>query len=328
MKQFNSFRKFSRLCLGTMCLAIGGLACAQTFPGKIVKIVVPYPAGGGSDFVARLLQPEYQKLLGQTVIVDNVAGVGGALGVRKVLAAPADGHTQVLATPQETMLAPLAYSSIKYKAQDMRLAAIITTTPILLLVRADAPANNVEEFMAWARAKDISVGNSGVGSLYQLMANKLAQQAGLKFTQVSYKGGAQLMTDLASGVLDFAFLPVAGQVPAMVQSGRVKAIAIASPQAHPHHPAALPMSAHKALPGFNFEIWAGMQVPKATPDDAVDRINAAINHLLENPDIRKGLATTGATVARPQGRVELDRFYAAENERYSAMAEGLKPTPP
>jgi len=300
---------------------------AQSFPSKIVNVVVPYPAGGASDFVARLIQPEYQRQLGQQLIIENVGGVGGALGVQKVLSAPADGHTQVLATPMELVLSPLALSAVKHKPEDIRLAGVIANTSVLMLVRPDAPVKTIDEFIVWARGKNLTVGNVGIGSLYHLMAERFAQQAGLTFTHVPYKGGSPLMTDIAGSTLDMAFFPLAGPVPGMVKEGKVKALGIAAPKPHPMFPDLPTISSHKNFAGFNFDIWIGVQVPKATPDAVVDRINSAMNAVLQNADVRKGLVGTGSTVNAPLSRAELDKLYGAEIERFREMAKGINLTP-
>jgi tripartite-type tricarboxylate transporter receptor subunit TctC len=316
------------LCAGLLACAVwAGPAMGQAFPSKTFSVVVPYPAGGASDFVARLIQPEYQKQMGQQLIVENIGGVGGALGVQKVLAAPADGHTQVLATPMELVLSPMALSAVKFKPEDVRLASLIANTSVLMLVRPNAPVGNLDEFIAWAKGKSLTAGNVGVGSLYHLMAEKFAQQAGLQFTHVPYKGGSPLITDIASGTLDLAFFPLAGPVPGMVKEGRAKAIGIAAPTPHALFPNVPAISAHKTFPGFNFDIWIGVQVPKATPDAVVDRINTAMNAVLQNADVRKGLEGTGGTMAAAMNRAELDRLYTAEIERYRAMARSINLTP-
>jgi tripartite-type tricarboxylate transporter receptor subunit TctC len=312
--------------LAAAALSVSASA-ADPFPAKLVSIVVPYPAGGASDFVARLIQPEYQKQLGQQIIVENIGSVSGAIGVQKVLTAPADGHTQVLATPMELVLAPLALSAVKFKPEDIRLAGLIANTSVLLLVPASSPAKTLDEFIALAKTKELSVANSGTGSLYHLMAEKFAQQAGVKFVNIPYKGGGPIMTDLAGGTVDAAFFPFAGPVPGMVKDGKVRALGIAAAKPHPMFPAVPSISAHRTFPGFNFDIWVGLQVPKITPDAAVDRISKALNAVMQNADMRKGLEGTGGSVAGPLDRGELDRFYAAEIQRYRAMAKGINLTP-
>jgi tripartite-type tricarboxylate transporter receptor subunit TctC len=320
-----AFARVSFALLGSAVLATSALA--QSFPSKMLNVVVPYPAGGASDFVARLIQPEYQKQLGQQLIVENIGGVAGALGVQKVLSAPADGHTQVLATPMELVLAPLALSAVKFKPEDIRLAGMIANTSVILLVSPNSPAKTIDEFVALAKGKELTVGNVGIGSMYHLMAEKFAQQAGVKFAHVPYKGGAPLMTDIAGGTLDAAFFPLAGPVPGMVKEGKLRAVGIAAAKPHPMFPAVPSISAHKTFPGFDYDIWIGVQVPKATPDAVVDRINTAMNAVLQNADVRKGLESTGSNVAAPMKRADLDRLYTSEIERYRNMAKGINLTP-
>ena len=124
-----------------------------------------------------------------------------------------------------------------------------------------------------------------------------------------------------------AFFPLAGPIPGMIKEGKLRALGIASPKAHAMFPSVPPISAHKTFPGFNFDIWIGMEVPKATPDATVDRINAALNATLQNSDVRKGLEGTGSSVAEPLKRTDLDRLYVSEIERYRTMAKGINLTP-
>lgn len=316
--------------LATASLALLGAtasapAQAQTaaFPSKLVTVVVPYPAGGASDFVARLIQPELQKQLGQQMIVDNIGGVSGALGIQKMLGQPADGHTQVLATPMELVLAPLALSAVKFKSEDVRLAGLIAYTSVVLLARKDLPVNTLDEFFAWAKGKEPTYGSVGIGSLYHLQGEKLAQAAGLKMVHVPYKGGGPLITDLGGGQVDIAFFPLAGPVPGMIKDGKVKVLGITQATPHPLFPDVPPMSRHKLLADFNFDLWVGIQVPKATPDAAVARINAAMNEVIKNAEVKKGMEGTGSVMAKPMTPAELDKFYVAEVARYRAVAKSI-----
>jgi len=318
---------------GLLASACAGLvfasspARAQGFPSKMLNLVVPYPPGGASDFVARLIQPEYQKQMGQQLVVENIGGVGGALGVQRVLSGPADGHTQLLATPMELVLAPLALSAVKFKPEDIRLAGMIASTSVVLLVPASSPARTIDEFVALAKGRQLNVGNVGVGSLYHLMAEKFAQQAGVKFTHVPYKGGGPLVTDIVGGTIDASFFPLAGPTPGMIRDGKIRALGISAVKPHAMFPDVPSISGHRTFPGFNYDIWIGVQVPRSTPDAAVDRINAAMNAVLQNPEVRKGLEGTASTVAEPLNRAELDRLYRAEVERYQAIAKDIKLTP-
>lgn len=311
----------SRRCLLSAALgAVSLLAQAQTFPARQVTMIVPYPAGGASDFVARLIQPEYERQLAQTVIVENIGGASGAMGVQRTLDAVADGHTQLLATPMELVLAPLALPAIKFKPEDVRLVGLIASTSILLLVRSDVPVRTLDELFVWAQGRTLTFGNVGVGSQYHLMAGKLATMAGLQATHVPYKGVGPLLNDLAGKQVDAAFLPLAGPIPGMVKEGRARAIGVSSPGSHPTFPDVAPMSHHRLLPGFNFDIWAGVLVPARTPEHAAARINAAISHVVRQREVQKGLEGTGATTMPAMTLSELDALFQTEVARYRAMA--------
>ena len=326
----NTSQWLKRSLFGLLCSAAVLQAAAQTFPSKAVNLVVPYPAGGPSDFVARQLQPELNRLLGQLVIIENIGGVGGAIGIQKVLSAPADGYNMTLGTPMELVLAPLAMSAVKFKPDDMKLAAQLVTTTMVLITRKDLPANNVEELIAMAKkpgAKELSYGSVGPGSLYHLIGEKFAQQTGTKMLHVPYKGAAPLMTDLMGGQIDMVFIPLAGSTPAMITEGKVKALGLTTKTAHPRFPNIAPLAAQKGLEGFEFDLWAGIEVPKNTPADVTARLNKAIYEALQNADIRKAYEATGNTVAKPMSPEELARVYNSETARYQAIAKSINLQP-
>jgi tripartite-type tricarboxylate transporter receptor subunit TctC len=326
----NTSQWLKRSLFGLLCSAAVLQAAAQSFPSKAVNLVVPYPAGGPSDFVARQLQPELNRLLGQPVIIENIGGVGGAIGIQKVLTAPADGYNMTLGTPMELVLAPLAMSAVKFKPDDMKLVAQLVTTTMVLITRKDLPANNVEELIAMAKkpgAKELSYGSVGPGSLYHLIGEKFAQQTGTKMLHVPYKGAAPLMTDLMGGQIDMVFIPLAGSTPAMITEGKVKALGLTTKTAHPRFPNIAPLAAQKGLEGFEFDLWAGIEVPKNTPADVTARLNKAIYEALQNADIRKAYEATGNTVAKPMSPEDLARVYNSETARYQAIAKSINLQP-
>ena len=296
---------------------------AQDFPSRVIQLVVPYPAGGVSDFVARLIQPEYQRQLGQQVLLENVGGAGGALGLQRVLAAAPDGHTQVLASPTELVLTPMALPTVKYKPEDWRLAALIARSPLFLLVRGDLPVTTVDGLIDWARTRNLNFGSTGVGSINHLMGERFAAVTGLKMTHVPYKGGGTLIADLAGGQLDMAFFALAGPVPAMVKQGRVKVLGISQPAPSSVWPEVQPLSRHPSLPGFEFDTWIGVQVPRSTPDAAVAKINQAMGEVIRGEAVRRQIESSGAQPARAMTPAELDGFYAAEVARYRAAARAV-----
>lgn len=328
-------RTAHRLALGlTFGLALAGTAMAQAqsepFPRKPVSLVVPYPAGGPSDAMARQMQVALQKSLGQPLIIENVGGAGGAIGVQKVLSTPADGHSILLASPMDLIQAPLAMSAVRYQPDDLRMVGLIINTDVILLARKDLPAQNVTELLALARqpgAKSLSFGSVGNGSLYHLVGEHFMQKTGVKMLHIPYKGGAPLLQDLAGGQIDIVFMPLAGPVLGMVQSGKVKPLALAAGKRHPLLPNVPLVSETAGISEFSFDIWAAMAVPKAVPADAVAKINAVTAEVLRQPDVRKELESTGPRVASMTTLPDLERYYRQEITRYRAIAQsiGLKP---
>lgn len=321
----------SRRRLGA-CLAFiaagltGAQALAQGFPSKPVNIIVPWPAGGPSDFVARQLQPGMQKSLGQPLIIENVGGVGGALGVQKMLNTPADGYHLTMGSPLELIIAPIALSTVKYKPENARLVAQMVKAPLVLIARKDLPADDLDGLIALASrpgAKDLAFANPGSGSMFHLAAEKMAQQTGLKFVHVPYKGSAPMMNDLFGGQVDLALTIFAGPIPGMIAQGKVKALGVATRTPMPKFPTIAAMAAHPKLAGFEFDSWAGFQVPRQTPDAVAARLNKAAYDALQDPAVRKAFEDSGNQVVQPTSLAELDRIYQAEIARYQAIARSI-----
>lgn len=308
------------------CLASASLAYAQSFPAKPVSLVVPYPAGGPSDFFARKVQPEAAAKLGQSIIVENLGGAGGSIGLTKVLNAPADGHTLALGSPIELVLAPLAIQGVKYKPEDFKLVAQLISTNTILAVRTSLNAKTVEELITIARSnpnKPLSFGSVGNGSLYHLIGEKFAQQTKTSLLHVPYKGIAPLLIDLMGGQIDMAFLPMAGSIPQQVIDGKVRGLAVTSKDPHPLFKQFPGMASMPGLEEMSFDIWAGVQVHKDTPDAVVAVLNKAFYASAENPETRKALEGTGNVVSSPRSPAELASFYKAEIQRYRDVARSI-----
>lgn len=301
-------------------------ALAQGFPSKTVTMIVPWPAGGPSDFVARQIQPDMQKALGQTLVIENIGGVGGALGVQKLLQSPADGHQLTLGSPLELIIAPIALSTVKYKPEDFRLVAQMVKAPMVLIARKDLPAQNVDELIALAArpgAKELSFANPGPGSMFHLAAEKFGQQTGLKFVHIPYKGSAPMMGDLMGGQVDLALTIFAGPIPGMIADGKVKVMGLATRTPLAKFPQIPALAAHPRLAGYEFDSWAGLQVPRNTPDEVAARLNRAAHDAMQNPAVRRAFEDSGNLVVPPQTLAELDRTYRAEIARYQAIAQAI-----
>jgi tripartite-type tricarboxylate transporter receptor subunit TctC len=313
-----------------MALAAAGVitapALAQTYPAKTVTMVVPWPAGGPSDFVARQIQPDMQKALGQPLIIENIGGVGGAMGVQKVLNGPADGYQMTLGSPLELVIAPIALATVKYKPEDMKLVAQMVKAPMVLIARKDLPANNVDELITLASkpgAKEFSFANPGAGSMFHLAAEKMSQQTGIKFLHIPYKGSAPMMGDLMGGQVDLALTIFAGPIPGMIADGKVKALGLTSRAPLAKFPQLPALAVHPKLAGFEFDSWAGLQVPRNTPDDVAARLHKAASEAMQNPAVRKAFEDSGNLVVPPMSLAELHRTYKAEIARYQGIAKSI-----
>ena len=322
----NAIRSGLMACALTL---LAGAAAAQTWPNKPVTLVVPWPAGGPSDFVARQIQNDVSKAIGQTLIVENVGGVGGALGVQKMLTGT-DGHTFLLGSPLELIIPPLTLASVKYKPNDLRMVAQLVKAPMVLVARKDLPANNLDELLALAaksKNKPLAMANTGPGGMFHLVGEKFAQQAGIELLHIPYKGSAPALNDLFGGQVDLMFTIFAGPVPAMIADGKLKAIGLTTAKPLAKYPLIQALAAHPGLAGFEFDSWAGIQVPRNTPEDVVNRLNKALYDAMANPQTRSAFENVGNLVVPPTSPAELDRIYQAEIARYQAIAKSINLQP-
>ncbi len=309
--------------------ALSGAVWAQAWPPKPVTLVVPWPAGGPSDFVARQVQNDVQRALAQPLVIENIGGVGGALGVQKMLMG-SDGHTALLGSPLELIIPPLTLASVKYKPTDLRLVAQLVKAPLVLVARKDLPANTVDELLALAaqrKGQPLTMANTGTGSMFHLVAERFAQATGSEFIHVPYRGSAPAMGDLMGGQVDLMFTIYAGPIPATIADGKLKAIGLATARPLPRVPQIAALAAHPRLAGFEFDSWAGVQLPRNTPDDVAQRLNKAMYEAMANPQVRQAFEAVGNTVVAPQSLAELDRLYAAEIARYQAIARAINLQP-
>ena len=303
-----------------------GLSQAQSYPNKTISLIVPYPAGGPSDYFARKVQPDAAAKLGQTMVIENIGGAGGAIGMAKMLGAPADGHTLALGSPMELVLAPLAIQGVKYKSEDFRLVAQFATTNTILAVRNSLNIKTVDELLAHARknpANALSYGSVGPGSLYHLIGEKFTQLTKVNTIHVPYKGIAPLLTDLMGGQIDMAFLPMAGSIPQTLIDGKIQGLAVTAKTPHPLYKQFPAMAAMPGLEAMDFDIWAGVQVHKNTPDAVVTALNKAFYASTENLETRKAREVSGNVVLPARSPAELSRIYNAEIERYRAIARSI-----
>jgi tripartite-type tricarboxylate transporter receptor subunit TctC len=310
-------------------LTLVASVAAQTYPVKPISMIVAFPPGGGSDVLGRAVGKGMAEVFGQPVVVENVVGVGGSLGVLKAANAQPDGYTLLAGSPLELIYTPLGVAAAKNKPEDMRLAALVGHTPIAIAVRKDLPVNTLEEFVALAKKADkpLSFGSTGVGSLYHLMAEKALQTAGAKGLHAPYNGLAPYLKDLMGGVIDFAVVPLVGPVMGAIDGGQIKALALASNQPFARMPRLPLASATKGFEDYQFSIWIGVQAGAKTPNAQVAAVHKAAYTALANPEIRKVIETAGSTVAEPMTLAQLDAFYKNEVVKAAAIARSIKLEP-
>lgn len=307
-----------------------GAALAQAYPAKPVNLMVPYPAGGPSDAIARIFNNTLGKELGQQVLVENLGGVGGAMAAQKVLAAPADGYYIFQGSPNEVILSPLANAAVKLKTEDFRLVHPVADAVMVFVTRKDLPANSVDELIALARKsadKPLIYGSVGIGSLYHLILENVQAQTGTKLTHVPYKGNAPLLQDIGGGQVDFAVLVYSAAMGALAEQGRLKVIGQLGAQRSELLKGVPAANEGKELKNFAYKIWTGFMVPKSTPDDVVNRLHAAIGKALQDPGVRSQLAAQTQVAAAPMSLAEAAKFFDTETSRYRAIAKQINLQP-
>ncbi len=313
------------LALGMLALCGGAHAQAPTYPNKPVTMVVAFPAGGGSDVLGRAVAKNMQEHLGQAIVVENVVGAGGSIGVGKAANAAPDGYTILAGSPLELIYTPLGLAAAKNKPEDMRMVALVGHTPIAIAVKKDLPANTLEEFVALLKKaeKPLSYGSTGVGSLYHLMGEKALQISAAKGLHVPYPGLAPYLRDLMGGVLDFAVVPLVGPVLGAIDAGQIKVLAVASQQPIARLPKLPPARATKGFEDYQFSIWIGIQASAKTPDAQVNTLHKAAYAALTNADVRKTVETAGSVIAEPMTLAQLDAFYKKEAATGAAVAKSI-----
>jgi len=288
-----------RACLAlAACAALTVLASpgahAQAYPAKPITMVVPFPPGGPTDMVARLLAQKLSEQMGQPVVVDNKPGANGNIGGVYVSKAPADGYT-VLYNTSSITLSPALYKSMQYDVlRDLAPVALTAVVPLALVVNPEVPANNVKDFVAYAKAHPgkLSYGSAGNGNVTHLAAYQFVKAQGIEATHVPYRGSAPADVDLAAGQIQF-MTDTINSVMSFVKDKRMKLLAVTTAKRMSLFPD-VPTLAETIMPGFEAGAWQGVMVPAGTPEPVVQRLNAEINKALQNPGLREKLAVQGA----------------------------------
>ncbi len=287
-------RSLLGLAAGLAVCAPMGQALAQTYPSKPITLVIPFPPGGPTDLVARVLAKKLGEQMGQSVVVDNKPGANGNIGAMAVVKAPADGHT-VLYNTSSITLSPALYKSLGYDVQrDLAPVALTAVVPLALVVNPNVPANNVREFVAYAKANPgkLSYGSAGNGNVTHLAAYQFVQSQGLDATHIPYKGSAPADVDLVAGQIQFMTDTINSVMP-FIKDKRLKLLAVTTAKRMSLFPEA-PTLAETVMPGFEAGAWQGVMVPAGTPAAVVQRLNSELLKALKSPEVLEKLAQQGA----------------------------------
>src|SRR6478736_8185967 len=278
-------------------------AAAQTYPTRAVTVIVPFAAGGPADVTGRIVADIFSRHLGQQFLVENVGGAGGTLGSLRAAHAAPDGYTIISGHMGTHAAAPFFYPNLGYDPQkDFEPIGLIAEQPELLTVRKDFPANNLKEFVAYAKANEnkLNMGHAGVGSVSYVGCLLLNSAIGIKPTMVPFTGTAPVMNAILAGQVDYDCDPVLGPLP-HVRAGTVKALAIATKKRSPLLPD-VPTSYEQGLPEFDCAPFYAVFAPKGTPKAIIDKLAEALSKGLSEEGVQKRLAELGADIAEPNRR--------------------------
>jgi tripartite-type tricarboxylate transporter receptor subunit TctC len=315
----------------TIVVAVAGIggAQAQPYPSHPITIIVPFPAGGPTDTLARILSDRMRVSLGQPVIIETVTGAGASIGVARAAQAAPDGYTLSIGNWTSHVGAGAMYPAAHDAVLEMQPVSRISATPLMIIGKNALPPNNAKEFIAWLKANPgkASAATIGAGSGAHICLLYFQQKTGTSFQLVPYRGGAPVMQDLVAGQIDF-FCAEASQTLSFLRSGAIKAFAVMSKERWPGAPN-VPTMDEVGVSGMYISFWNGLWVPKGTPGDVVAKLNSAIVDTLADPTVRQRLTDLGHVIATREEQTPeaLGAFHKAEIEKWWPIikAANIKP---
>ena len=305
-----------------VCASSGALA--QTpWPGRPIKLVVPFPPGGGTDFVARLIAERLTTQAGWVIVIDNKPGAGGNIGLEAVAKAAPDGYTIGLGQTANLAINPALYAKMPFDPlKDFTPIAAIASQPVVLLANAQSPLKTLADVVAVSKQKpeSLRIGLAGNGTVGHLAGEMLERRANIRMLNVPYKGAGPAMTDLLGGQVELNFANTAAAIPQLT-GGKVRALAVSSAQRQKAVPqlADVPTVAESGYPGFDAITWTGLVAPAGTPAAVVDRIHAEVQKILKRPDVLEKLASEGSTAATESTPSQFAEYIRSEHGKWGAL---------
>jgi tripartite-type tricarboxylate transporter receptor subunit TctC len=310
------------LCLAALVLAAApGEAQAQSYPSRPITVVVPFPAGGPSDVVARIVTERMGTILGQTMVIENVGGAGGTIGSARVASAQPDGYTLLAGSMGSHVSAPVLTPNVKYDSErDFEPIGFTAHAPAVVVARKDFPAKDLREFVDYLKKNgdNVKQAHGGIGASSHMACLLFATKAGVKPRLVAYRGTGPAMNDLIGGHVDF-FCEQAVSVAPQIKAGTIKAYGVSARDRLgilPDVP-----TAKEAGVDYEMSIWAGIFAPKGTPKEVVDKLAAALDQALDDPGVQKRLADLGGSLPAKDERTpaKFDAFVKGEIARWSPI---------
>lgn len=313
-------------CLSCLSIAAPFSLCAQTYPSKPIRVIVPYAAGGAGDIMGRVIGQKLTDMWGQQVQVELRPGAAGMIGAATVAKSPADGYTVLLGAQAETTVNQSLYSKITYDPQkDLVPVAMAGLLPLVLIVNPSLPVKSVRDFVSLARSKpgEVTYGTAGHGTTAHLAMEHLKRVTGIDLTHVTYKGGAEVVVAVIGGHV-FSFF--SGIPPALpnIGSGRLRALAVSTQQKVSVLPG-VPTVSEAGIPDFDIANWFGYFVPMGTPKEVIARLNAGVQAAMRDPEVRRQLDRQGI-VPRETTQADFAGFVALEQTKYARIIKesGIK----
>ncbi len=316
-----------KITLFLASILLSGVAFAQPYPNRPVKVIVPWPPGQATDIAARMLAEKMQDALKQPFVIDNRAGAGGSIGTEVAAKSAPDGYTLLAASSGPMSIMP-SLQKIPYDPQkDLTLIGLITRNPYALVTAGNFPANNAKEFIALLKANPdkYTFASSGTGATAHLVAELFNAQAGIKARHVPYKGSAPAITDVMSGQVDYMVETIASVAPHL-KSGRLKTFGVSTAKRAAALPDVPTLAEAGNLPDYDIGAWIGYAVPAGTPRDIVLRLSGEMQKALQAPDLKERLLNAGldpVSVALD----DLPAFMRREQERYAAIIKSANIKP-
>lgn len=304
--------------LGSMALS------AYAFPEKTITLVVPNPAGGAADNLARSFAEEMGKRLKQRVVVENIGGASGAIGAQKVLRSAADGYTLIFGNTSDMVVTPIANRGAGYTTRDFTPIALVGSTPMTLVVRPNLGVSNIDQLVAMAKTKPngLSVGTAGANSFQAFATMALQKAASIDLLAIPYKGGAPLATDLLGGQLDMAVMAMPGAMP-HVRSGKLTLLGLLTEKRLPGAAELPTVNEGTSVKNLSMQIWAALAGPTGMPPEIVEKLNAVTRDILLDKEYNERRTRNGDIPVAPVSAAEFGRFLNSEVEKYRSLAAGM-----